>query len=165
MGDGNQELYLVFQPGDEAYDFLGIDKIGSISGESLFIHFVDDQHMLDWRSSDRSIEFTATDYEFHAWEGVFNLNSDEEELEEDDQYQYAIRDFGATPPSTDDYEDAVHDLDADTAAVNNYDPAETADFIEYSMVNMGVGGGNAATLANRIATAGAGSHSLDITLA
>lgn len=163
MGDGNQELYLVYQPGDDEYDYLGIDKIGAISSTSLFIHFIDDQHMQEWRSSDRSIEFTATDYDFHFWEGVFSLNSDEEETLEDDQYNYAIRDFNAAP-STDDYDDAVQDTSADTAVVNNYDPAETADFIEYSMVNMGMGGGNAGILANHIATFGVGGHGLDITL-
>ena len=162
MGDGSQALYLVFTQGHEVYDAFGIEMIGGFSSESLFIHFRDDEHMQEWRSSDRSIEFTALDYDLHLWEGTYSLNRDEEELTESDQYDYAHRDLAAAP-STDDYEDAVQDMTVDTAAVNNYDPAVTADFIEYSMIDMGVGGSNAITLAGIIDTAGE-SHSLDMTV-
>lgn len=162
MGDGNESLYLVFEQGHEVYDSFGIEMIGALSSESLFIHFKDDEHMQEWRSSDRSIEFTALDYDQHLWEGEFSLNRDEEELVESDQYEYAHRNLAAAP-STDDYEDAVQDMTADTAVVNNYDPAVTADFIEYSMVSMGVGGTNAQTLSGIIDTAGT-SHSVDMTV-
>ena len=162
MGDGSQALYHVFTPGDEVYDAFGIEMIGAISGESLIIHFTDDVHMQEWRSSSRSVTFTSIDNEAHLWEGFFNLNRDEEEQTESDQYEYAYIDL-ATAPSTDDYEDAVQSMLADTATVNNYDPAVTADFIEYSMISMGVGGTNAQALAAIVDTAGE-SHSLDMTL-
>lgn len=162
MGDGSQELYLVFNDGHEVYDEFGIHMIGAISSESLFIHFVDLQSMQAWRSSNRSIEFTALDYDVHGWEGIFSLNSDEEVTTEEDQYEYASIDLSA-PASTDDYDDAVQDLSTDTEVVNNYDPAVLVDFIEYSMFSMGVGSTNAITLSGIISNAGT-SHSLDMTV-
>ena len=164
MGNGNLELYVVFQPGDAAYDDLGIDKIGAISSESLFIHFNDDQKMQEWRTSDRSIGFTATDNEFYVWEGGWNLNTENEDHFEGDLYNYAHRDFGAEPTTDVDYEDAVQDDSADTAIVNDYSPVNTIDFIEYSMNNMGISTEIAADLANHVNTAGAGGHALNIVL-
>ena len=162
IGDGSQELYLVFNEGSEVYETFGIHMIGAFSSESLFIHFVDAQSKQAWRSTNRSIEFTALDYDFHAWEGEFSLNADEEVTTEDDQYEYATIDLSA-PASTDDYDDAVQDLLVDTEVVNNYDPAVLVDFIEYSMVSMGVGGTNAITLSGIISDAGE-THSLDMTV-
>lgn len=162
MGDGSQDLYLVLQQGHEVYDTFGIELIGGFSSESLFIHFKDDAHLQEWRSKGRSIEFTALDYDQHLWEGVFSLNRDEEQQTESDQYNYAFADM-ADAPSTDDYEAAVQDETVDTETVNNYEPANTADFIEYSMINMGVGGTNAQTLAGIIGSSGE-SHSLDMTV-
>lgn len=163
MGNGNQELYVIFQPGDDVYDTLGINMIGAISSESLFIHFNDDQKMQDWRSSHRSIGFTATDDAFYEWEGGFNLNLENEDLLEQDFYTYARRDFAAEP-STDGYEDAALDNEADTALVNDYSPVNTIDFIEYSMNNMGISTDIAEDLVNHISNAGSGGHSLNVVL-
>lgn len=162
MGDGSQDLYLVLQQGHEVYDSFGIELIGGFSSESLFIHFKDDAHLQAWRSQGRSIEFTALDYDQHLWEGVFSLNRDEEQQTESDQYSYAFADM-ADAPSTDDYDVAVQDETVDTETVNSYEPANTADFIEYSMINMGVGGTNAQTLTGIIGSGGE-SHSLDMTV-
>ena len=162
MGDGSQDLYLVMQQGHEVYDTFGIELIGGFSSESLFIHFKDDAHLQAWRSQGRSIEFTALDYDQHLWEGVFSLNRDEEQQTESDQYSYAFADM-ADAPSTDDYDVAVQDETVDTETVNSYEPANTADFIEYSMINMGVGGTNAQTLTGIIGSGGE-SQSLDMTV-
>jgi hypothetical protein len=162
MGDGSQDLYLVMQQGHEVYDTFGIELIGGFSSESLFIHFKDDAHMQAWRSKGRSIEFTALDYAQHLWEGVFNLNRDEEQETESDNYSYAFRDM-ADADSTDDYEAAVQDATVDTETLNDYESAVTDDFIEYSMINMGIGGTNAQTLTGIIESAGE-SHSLDMTV-
>mgnify|MGYP001220823237 CR=1 FL=1 len=162
MGDGSQDLYLVLQQGHEVYDNFGIELIGGFSSESLFIHFKDDAHLQAWRSQGRSIEFTALDYDQHLWEGVFSLNRDEEQQTESDKYSYAFANM-ADAPSTDDYDVAVQDETVDTETVNGYEPANTADFIEYSMINMGVGGTNAQTLTGIIGSGGE-SQSLDMTV-
>ena len=157
-------MYVVFQPGDAAYDDLGIDKIGAISSESLFIHFIDDQKMQDWRTSDRSIGFTATDNEFYEWEGGWNLNTENEDTFEEDLYSYARRDYTAEPTTDVGYEDAVLDDTVDTTAVNDYSPVNTIDFIEYSMSNMGINTAIASDLASHIDTAGAGGHAVNVVL-
>ena len=164
MGNGNQALYVVFQPGDAAYDNLGIDKIGAISSESLFIHFNDDQKMQDWRTSNRSIGFTATNDEFYEWEGGWNLNTENEDTLEEDLYSYARRDFAAEATTDVGYEDAVLDDSVNTTVVNDYSPVNTIDFIEYSMNNMGIGSTISADLASHIDTAGSGGHAVNVVL-
>ena len=162
MGNGDQQLYVEFQAGDDAYDNFGITHVGAFSSESMFIHFVDDQSMRDWRTSPRSIAFTATDEDFHEWEGGFNLNTENEDLY-DGSYAYAVRDLAADP-STDGYDDVVLDDSQDTDAVNDYAPVNTIDFIEYSMNNMGLRTELASELTSYIESAGVGGVAVNIVM-
>lgn len=118
--------------------------------------------MYEWRTTDRTIVFTAADNNFYAWEGTFSLNSEGEVTDESDDYTSAITENVDQANLAHDYEQAVFDETSDTTVVNDYAGANLDIHIEYSWVEIGMGSTNGTALNNFVSAAGTGNTVVDI---
>ena len=161
-GNGDPVSYQIFTAGSDLYDEFGIDRVGDLSSDSIILRFKDLASMYTWRTTDRTIVFTAADNNFYAWEGTFSLNSEGEVTEESDGYDSAIVENVNQAALAHDYEQAVVDEQADSMFVNDYHGVDMDIHIEYSWVDIGMGGTNGQALNNFVAAAGTGNTVVDI---
>ena len=66
-----------YSSGDDPYDDFGIDEI-NVSNSFFTVNFKDSASMTAWRASDREVTFEYTGSGSKAWEGTFDLTSNEE---------------------------------------------------------------------------------------
>ena len=163
-GNGHTVSYQIFTPGTDLFDGFGIDRVGDLSSDSIIIHFKDLASLYEWRTTDRTIVFTAADNDFYAWEGSFNLNSEGEDTEESDGYTSAIVQDINEAVLLHGYSQSIVDEDSDTTVVNDYSGAELDIHVEYSFVNIGLGTTNGLALSNFVSSAGTGNSVIDITV-
>ena len=161
-GNGDPVSYQIFTAGSDLYDSFGIDRVGDLSSESIIIRFKDLASFSTWRTTDRTIVFTAADNDFYTWEGTFSLNSEGEVTVESDGYESAIAEDVNQALLAHDYEQAVVDETADTMFVNEYHGVDMDIHIEYSWVDIGMGATNGQALSNFVAAAGTGNTVVDI---
>jgi hypothetical protein len=129
---------------------------------SIGLRFKDLASHFEWRTTDRTIVFTAADNDFYLWEGTFSLNSEGEVTVESDDYTSATIENVNQGSLDHDYEQAVVDETADTLFVNEYHGANMDIHIEYSWVEIGMGATNGQGLSNFVATAGTGNTVIDV---